>query len=239
MTKRIKKRALLSWSSGKDSAWALHVSRQQSELEVVGLVSTINEEFDRVAMHAVRTALLQQQAECVGLPLRLVKLPFPCSNEIYEARMQALIAAARAEDIQAIAFGDLFLADVREYRERMMAGTGIAPCFPLWERPTAALAEEMIAGGLRAQITCIDPRILPPTLAGREYNRQFLAALPAGVDPCGEYGEFHSFAFAGPMFNCPVAYTVGTTIARDGFIFTDLLPTQSNNACAASQSGAD
>lgn len=224
MTKQSKQRVLLSWSSGKDSAWALHVLRQQAELEVVGLLSTINEEFDRVAMHAVRTELLRQQADCAGLPLRLVKLPYPCSNEIYEARMKALITGAQTEGIAAIAFGDLFLADVRQYRERMMAGTGITPLFPLWERPTAALAEEMIAGGLRAQITCIDPRVLPAALAGSEYNRQFLAALPPGVDPCGEYGEFHSFAFAGPMFSRPVACAVGATVARDGFIFTDLLP---------------
>lgn len=223
MPKQTKKRVLLSWSSGKDSAWALHVLRQQAEFEVVGLVSIINAEFDRVAMHAVRTELLRQQAACIGLPLRLVKLPFPCSNEIYEARMKALLGAAQNEGIQAIAFGDLFLIDVRQYRERMMAGTGIIALFPLWERPTAALAEEMIAAGLRAQITCIDPRVLPRALAGSEYNRQFLAALPAGVDPCGERGEFHSFAFAGPMFSRPVACTVGATSARDGFIFTDLL----------------
>lgn len=226
MTKQMKKPVLLSWSSGKDSAWALHVLRQQAEWEVVGLLSTINEEFDRVAMHAVRTELLRQQAACAGLPLRLVKLPYPCSNEIYEARMNELIGAAQTDGIRAIAFGDLFLADVRQYRERMMAGTGLTPLFPLWERPTAALAEEMIAGGLRAQITCLDPRVLPPELAGSEYNRQFLAALPAGVDPCGERGEFHSFAFAGPMFSRPVACTVGETVARDGFIFTDLLPVE-------------
>jgi uncharacterized protein (TIGR00290 family) len=224
MTKESGKKILLSWSSGKDSAWALRVLRLQPELEVVGLLSTINEEFDRVAMHAVRTELLRRQAESAGLPLRLVKLPFPCGNEVYEERMNAMIAAAHAEGIEAIAFGDLFLADVRQYRERMMAGTGITPLFPLWERPTAELAEEMIAGGLRARITCIDPRSMPASLAGREYNREFLAALPAGVDPCGENGEFHSFAYDGPMFSHPVGFTVGETVERDGFIFTDLLP---------------
>ncbi len=224
MTQGARKKVLLSWSSGKDSAWALHVLRQQSELEVVGLISTINEQFDRVAMHAVRTTLLQQQAESVGLPLRLVRLPFPCSNEVYEERMSALVSAAQVEGIEGIAFGDLFLADVRQYRETMMAGTGIAPLFPLWGLPTAELAQEMIAGGLRAQITCIDPRLLPAALAGREYNRDFLAELPPGVDPCGENGEFHSFAFNGPMFSCPVAFNVGETVERDGFIFTDLLP---------------
>ncbi len=221
-----RKKALLSWSSGKDSAWALHVLRQQPDFEVVGLLSTINELFDRVAMHAVRTALLRRQAESAGLPLRLVKLPFPCGNHVYEARMNELIAAAQVEGIEAIAFGDLFLADVRQYRERMMAGTGIAPLFPLWERPTAELAREMIAGGLRAQITCIDPRCLPASLAGREYDREFLDALPVGVDPCGENGEFHSFAFDGPMFRRPVDFTVGETVERDGFIFADLAPVE-------------
>ena len=138
--------------------------------------------------------------------------------------MNAIIAAAQVEGIEAIAFGDLFLADVRRYREKMMAGTGIAPLFPLWERPTAELAEEMIAGGLRARITCIDPRCMPASLAGSEYNREFLSALPAGVDPCGENGEFHSFAYDGPMFSHPVEFTVGETVERDGFIFTDLIP---------------
>lgn len=175
-------------------------------------------------MHAVRTTLLRRQAESAGLPLLLVKLPFPCSNEVYEERMRALIAAAHADGIEAISFGDLYLTDVRQYRERMMEGTGIAPLFPLWGRPTAELAREMIAGGLRARITCIDPRCLPASLAGREYNSDFLEALPRGVDPCGENGEFHSFAFDGPMFSRPVGFTVGETVERDGFIFTDLAP---------------
>ena len=220
----MRRRVLLSWSSGKDSAWALHALRQQPDVEVIGLLSTINEQFDRVAMHAVRTTLLRQQAESVGLSLRLVELPFPCSNETYEERMRMLIAAARADGIEAIAFGDLFLADVRRYRERMMEGTGITPLFPLWGRLTVELAREMITGGLRAQITCIDPRRLPRALAGRVYDRDFLEALPDGVDPCGEYGEFHSFAFDGPMFKHPVKFTIGETVARDGFVFTDLLP---------------
>jgi len=224
MARGARKKALLSWSSGKDSAWALHVLCRQAELEVVGLLSTINQEFDRVAMHAVRTALLRQQAESVGLPLRLIELPFPCSNENYEERMRELIATAQADGIEAIAFGDLYLTDVRQYRERMMEGTGIIPLFPLWGQPTAQLAREMLAGGLRAQITCIDPRRLPASLGGSEYNRDFLDALPVGIDPCGENGEFHSFAFDGPMFSRPVNFTVGETVERDGFIFTDLLP---------------
>jgi uncharacterized protein (TIGR00290 family) len=218
-----RKRILLSWSSGKDSSWALHMLRQQPDVDVVGLLTTINEQFDWVAMHAVRTDLLRCQAECVGLPLRLISLPFPCGNKIYEERMRAAIGAAQSDGIEGVAFGDLFLADVRQYRERMLEGTGIMPLFPLWGRPTAELARQMTAGGLRAQITCVDPGFLPAELAGKEYNDGFLKALPDGVDPCGENGEFHSFAFDGPMFNRPVAFAVGETIERDGFIFTDLL----------------
>jgi uncharacterized protein (TIGR00290 family) len=218
-----RKKILLSWSSGKDSAWALHLLRQQSDVEVVGLLTTVNEHFDRVAMHAVRMDLLRRQTESLGLPLRLISLPFPCGNEVYEERMRAAIGAAQADGIEGIAFGDLFLADVRQYRERMMQGTGITPLFPLWGRPTAELAREMTVGGLRAQITCIDPRCLPVKLAGKEYNDDFLKALPEGVDPCGENGEFHSFAFNGPMFNRPVEFAIGETVERDGFIFTDLL----------------
>jgi uncharacterized protein (TIGR00290 family) len=217
-----RKRILLSWSSGKDSAWALHLLRQQSDVEVVGLLTTVNEQFDRVAMHAVRTDLLRQQAECVGLPLQLISLPFPCSNEVYEERMRAAIGAAQSDGIEGIAFGDLFLADVRQYREKMMDGTGITLLFPLWGCSTTELAREMTAGGLRAQITCIDPRCMPAELAGKEYDDEFLNALPDWVDPCGENGEFHSFAFDGPMFNRPVEFTAGETVERDGFIFTEL-----------------
>jgi uncharacterized protein (TIGR00290 family) len=224
---RGRKRVLLSWSSGKDSAWALGLLRQQPDVEVAGLLTTINEQFDRVAMHAVRTDLLRRQAESVGLPLRLISLPFPCSNEVYEERMREAVGAAQTDGIEGIAFGDLFLADVRRYREMMMEGTGITPLFPLWGRPTAELAREMTAGGLRAQITCIDPRCVPASLAGKEYNGDFLNALPHGVDLCGENGEFHSFAFDGPMFNRPVEFTVGETVERDGFIFTDLAPASS------------
>jgi len=219
----MRKRVLLSWSSGKDSAWTLRELRQRSDVEVAGLLTTINEQFDRVAMHAVRTDLLRRQAESVGLPLRLVSLPFPCGNDVYEERLRGAIGAARADGIEGIAFGDLFLTDVRQYRERMMEGTGIAPLFPLWGRPTAELAREMTEGGLRARITCVDPRRMPASLAGKEYNGDFLGALPDDVDPCGENGEFHSFAFDGPMFNRPVEFAIGETVERDGFIFTDLL----------------
>lgn len=228
----MRKRILLSWSSGKDSAWALRSLRQQSEVEVVGLLTTINEQFDRVAMHAVRTELLRRQAESAGLPLRLISIPFQCDNAVYEERMRAAIGAAQSDGIEGIAFGDLFLADVRQYREKMMEGMGITPLFPLWGRPTAELAREMISGGLRARITCIDPRCLPATMAGREYNDDFLKALPDGVDPCGENGEFHSFAFDGPMFNRPVECAVGDTVERDGFIFTDLAPVSPLISCS-------
>jgi uncharacterized protein (TIGR00290 family) len=224
----VRKKVLLSWSSGKDSAWTLHALRQRSDVEVVGLLTTINEQSDRVAMHAVRTELLRRQAEEVALPLRLVSLPFPCSNEVYEERLRIAISAAQADGIEGIAFGDLFLIDVRQYRERMTEGMGIAPLFPLWGRPTDQLAREMIYGGLRAQITCIDPNHLPATLAGREYNDDFLKALPDGVDPCGENGEFHTFAFDGPMFKRPVEFAIGETVEHDGFIFTDLAP---GNCC--------
>jgi len=217
------KRVLLSWSSGKDSAWALQMLRQQSDVYVDGLLTTINEQSDQVPMHAVRIALLRRQAKSLGLPLRLVDLPFPCNNETYEKRLRAAICRAKAEGIDAIAFGDLFLTDVRQYRERMMEGTGVSPLFPLWGRPTADLAREMIDGGLRARITCVDSRCFPAAMSGKEFNDDFLKTLPNGVDPCGENGEFHSFAFDGPMFNHPVEFTIGESVEHDGFIFTDLL----------------
>ena len=216
-------RALLSWSSGKDSAWALHVLRQQGQVQVVGLLTTINEVHGRVAMHAVRRAVLEAQAHAAGLPLWPVPLPSPCSNEEYEAAMTRALERARAEGISAVAFGDLFLEDVRRYREERLAATGIAPLFPLWGLPTAALAREMIAAGLRASVTCVDPRQLSPAFAGRAFDAAFLAALPAGVDPCGERGEFHTCAWAGPMFARPIAVQGGAVVERDGFVFADLL----------------
>jgi uncharacterized protein (TIGR00290 family) len=223
----MKHRALLSWSSGKDSAWSLHVLRRDHpEVEVVGLLTTFNQAADRVAMHAVRRTLVAAQARATALPLWEVALPSPCSNAEYERRMTALIARARVHDITAIAFGDLFLADIRAYRERQLAGTGIIPLFPLWGKPTstAALADEMIAGGLRAVLTSVDPRLLPAHFAGRRYDAGLLAALPAGVDACGERGEFHTFCHAGPMFRGSIAVQVGTRINRDGFAFADVLP---------------
>ncbi len=216
-------RALLAWSSGKDSAYALHVLRGTPEVEVVGLLTTLNEAFDRVAMHAVRRALLEAQAAAAGLPLRVVSIPWPCSNEVYEAAMTQAMRAARVEGVEAIAFGDLVLVDIRRYREERLAPLGLVPLFPLWGRPTRGLAEEMIASGLRAWLTCVDPRVLPESFAGRSFDRELLEALPSGVDPCGENGEFHTFAWDGPMFRNPLSLRRGEVLTRDGFVFADLL----------------
>jgi uncharacterized protein (TIGR00290 family) len=220
----VRPRALLAWSSGKDSAWALHVLRAQGEVEVVGLLTTLNEAYDRVAMHAVRAELLRAQAAAAGLPLTEVPLPWPCSNEQYEAAMSRALAEARRAGIAAVAFGDLFLEDVRRYREERMAATGLLPLFPLWGHPTDALARRMLTGGLRARLTCVDPRQLAPSFAGREFDEALLAELPPEVDPCGERGEFHSFAYDGPMFARAVPIRGGEIVERDGFVFADLLP---------------
>jgi uncharacterized protein (TIGR00290 family) len=217
-------KALLAWSSGKDSAWSLHVLRDRGDVEVAGLLTTVNEAFGRVAMHAVRRELLEAQARAAGVPLHVVPIPSPCPNEVYEAAMARALAEARAAGVEAVAFGDLFLEDVRRYREERMAPTGLRPLFPLWGRPTRALAEEMIDGGLRARLTCVDPKVLDPSFAGRAFDRGLLEALPPDVDPCGERGEFHSFAWDGPMFDRPVPVAVGEVVHRDGFVFADLLP---------------
>lgn len=214
---------LLSWSSGKDSAWALHLLRQSPELEVVGLLTTINQVADRVAMHAVRSELLRAQADAVGLPLFSVPIPSPCSNAEYEAAMARAVARARGDGITVMAFGDLFLEDIRNYREAKLAGTGLRPVFPAWAIPTQTLAREMIAQGLRARLTCVDPRQLSPKLVGREFDQRLLDELPAGVDPCGEHGEFHTFVYDGPMFQRRVPISSGEVIERDGFAFADLL----------------
>lgn len=216
------KRVALSWSSGKDSAWSLHNLRQDPSVEVVALVTTLNQEFDRVAMHAVRRELLEMQAAAVGLPLWTVPLPWPCSNDEYEVRMRDLLARAVKEGVQAMAFGDLFLADIRAYREKQLADTGLQPLFPVWQIPTDELAREMIASGLRAKITCVDPRVLPREFAGRDFDSQFLADLPPGVDPCGENGEFHSFVYDGPGFRRPIPIAAGEVLEREGFVFADL-----------------
>jgi uncharacterized protein (TIGR00290 family) len=216
------KRVALSWSSGKDSAWSLHLLRRDPDIEVAALITTLNQEFDRIAMHAVRRELLELQVASIGLPLWTVPLPWPCSNEQYEECMRAICEEAVRDGIQAIAFGDLFLSDVRAYREKQLAGTGLDPLFPAWGLPTRKLAEDMIASGLRAKITCVDPKVLPREFAGRDFDASLLADLPAGVDPCGENGEFHSFVYDGPMFLCPVPVEVGEIVERDGFIFADL-----------------
>jgi uncharacterized protein (TIGR00290 family) len=218
------KRVLVAWSSGKDSAWALHVLRQQSDVRIAGLLTTFNEAAGRVSMHAVRRELVEAQAAAVGLPLWPVFLPWPCSNQDYEDRMRAACTKARLEGVQAIAFGDLFLEDVRQYRERQLSGSGLEPLFPLWHRDTPALAREMLTAGLKAKLTCIDPRKLALHWAGREFDSEFLAALPEDVDPCGERGEFHTFAYAGPMFQRCISFRAGAVVERDGFVFADLIP---------------
>jgi uncharacterized protein (TIGR00290 family) len=218
-----RRRVALSWSSGKDSAWSLHLLRQDPAIEVVALVTTLNEQFDRVAMHAVRRELLELQAVEAGIPLWTVPLPWPCSNEQYEARMRELCTRAINEGVQAMAFGDLFLADIRAYREKQLAGTGLAPLFPVWQIPTAQLASEMVTAGLKAKITCVDPRVLPAEFAGRDFDAQFLKDLPGTVDPCGENGEFHSFVYQAPGFRHPINVAVGERVERDGFVFADVI----------------
>jgi uncharacterized protein (TIGR00290 family) len=220
----MKPKTLLSWSSGKDSAWSLHVLRERGDVDVVGLLTTINEAHDRVAMHAVRAVLLEKQAAAAGLELFKVPLPWPCDNRDYEARMTEALDHAKRIGIEHVAFGDLFLEDVRRYREDRLRGTGITPLFPIWGIPTPELAQTMIAGGLRARLTCVDPKKLPPDFAGREFDANLLRDLPAGVDPCGENGEFHSFAYAGPMFRRSISIESGIVVERDGFVFADVLP---------------
>jgi uncharacterized protein (TIGR00290 family) len=227
------KRVLLSWSSGKDCAWALHLLQQQAGIEIVGLLTTLNTEFDRVAMHGTRRAILEAQAAAAQLPLWIIPLPWPCSNEIYEERMAEACTRAIRENIDAIAFGDLFLRDVRAYRETQLKPTGLEPLFPLWEIPTDTLARDMIAGGLRAKIVCVDSRQLDPEFAGRDFDTSLLNELPASVDPCGERGEFHSCAYEGPMFTHSIALESGTIVNRDGFIYADFLPAGSATLSAS------
>jgi uncharacterized protein (TIGR00290 family) len=219
-------KAWLAWSSGKDSAWALHTVLGHGEFDVVALLTTVNRTHERVAMHAVRESLLDLQAAAAGLPLVRVPIPSPCSNEIYEQAMSEAMTRARDEGVRHVIFGDLFLRDIRAYREKQLARCGMTPVFPLWDKPTRQLAEDMIGGGLSAYLTCVDPRQLDRAFAGRRFDRDLLADLPANVDPCGENGEFHTFANAGPMFGGEVEITVGEVVERDGFVFADLLSSE-------------
>lgn len=215
-------KAFLSWSSGKDSAWALHVLRERADVDVVALLTTVNQAFDRVAMHGVRAEVLRAQARAAGLPLWEVTIPWPCDNATYEAAMSAAMQRALQAGVTVAAFGDLFLEDVRRYREERLRGTGITPLFPIWGIPTDVLASQMVQAGLRARLTCIDPRQLPRHFAGRDFDAALLAELPPGVDPCGERGEFHSLAYAGPMFKRPLHVQAGEVVERDGFVFADV-----------------
>ena len=215
-------KCLVSWSSGKDSAWMVHILRTRDGVTPAALLTTINEAARRVAMHAVRVDLLQAQADALGVPLWQVPIPSPCSNEQYERAMASAVGRAVADGFTHVAFGDLFLEDVRRYREERLAGSGLTPLFPLFGLDTTALAREMVTGGLRARLTCIDPRALDRRFAGREFDAALLAELPASVDPCGERGEFHTFAYDGPMFAHPIPVNNGEIVERDGFVFADL-----------------
>lgn len=219
-------KALLSWSSGKDSAYALAEVRRADDIEIVGLLTTVSAAYDRVAMHGVRRELLERQAEAAGLPLLAIDLPTPCSNAQYEAALDVALARARADDIVHIIFGDLFLEDIRAYREQQLAAHWMTGVYPLWGRDTRQLARDMIASGLRARLACVDPRHLDRAFAGRVFDSALLDELPATVDPCGERGEFHTFAYRGPMFACEIPIENGITIERDGFVFTDLVTTR-------------
>ena len=217
-------KTLVSWSSGKDSAWMVHTLRQRGDVEIGALLTTINEPAQRVAMHAVRVEVLQAQAEALGLPLWMVPIPSPCSNEVYEDAMRRVVARAVGGGFTHAAFGDLFLEDIRSYREEQLAGSGLTPMFPLFgtDADTPRLAREMIAAGLRARITCLNPKVMDRAFAGREFDAALLDELPPSIDPCAERGEFHTCAYAGPMFHHPIAVDTGITVERDGFVFTDL-----------------
>lgn len=214
-------KALHCWSSGKDSAWALHAARQDPDLEIVGLLTTVTRPYERVSMHGVRESILRAQAAATGLPLHVVDIPAPCSNEEYENAMRAFFDSSAADGVTHMIFGDLFLEDLRAWREAKLAEAGLQAVFPLWQRDTAALAREMIAGGLKACIATLDPKKMPRELAGRAFDAALLDALPADVDPCAENGEFHTVAWAGPMFTRPVPLKTGETVEREGFVFTD------------------
>lgn len=216
----------MCWSSGKDSAWALHALRASGDAEVVGLLTTINQSANRVAMHGVRERLLEMQAAALGLPLTKVLIPEPCSNAQYESAMADAVRHAKRDGVTAMAFGDLFLPDIRRYREEKLAPTGVAPIFPIWGLETGKLARDMVGAGLGAYLTCVDPSRLNRSFAGRKFDRELVDALPVGVDPCGEHGEFHTFAYRGPMFDREITVRPGAIAERGGFVFADVLPTE-------------
>jgi uncharacterized protein (TIGR00290 family) len=217
-------RAYISWSSGKDSAFALHVARLEGVADIVGVLTTVNEVYDRVAMHGVRSALLDRQIAALGLPAIKINIPSPCPNDIYETRMEEACAAIKAKGIEHIVFGDLYLEDIRAYREDKLGAIGMTPLFPLWRRNTTKLARDMIASGLVAHITCLDPKRIDRRFAGRRFDASLLDELPSDIDPCGENGEFHTAVIAGPMFNNPIDVSIGETVEREGFVFTDIIP---------------
>lgn len=220
----MRKRTLLAWSGGKDSAWALKLLRDKEDIDVAGLFTTVNEEQARVAVHAVRLPLLRAQAEAAQMPLQTIAIPSPCPNEVYESRMGKFLEQAKSAGVTHVAFGDVFLEDIRRYRERQFNGTGLELLFPLWGADTAALAEEMTAGGLRAWITCVDPKRVPRDWAGRMFDPEFVRGIPQGIDPCGENGEFHTFVVEGPMLSAPVRVKPAAVFEAGGFVYADLLP---------------
>ncbi len=218
-----KPKTLIAWSSGKDSAWALHEAKKSGDYDIVGALTTVTDSFSRVSMHGVREELLMAQIEAAGLEPFIVRIPYPCPNEVYEREMATALAAAKARGITHIIFGDLYLEDIRAYREEKLKGTGITPVFPIWLKPTDTLAREMIEAGVEAHLAVVDLKKLPASFAGRRFEEGLLDDLPAGTDPCGENGEFHSFVSAGPMLSRRIEVRVGETVERDGFAFADLL----------------
>jgi uncharacterized protein (TIGR00290 family) len=220
----MKKKTLLSWSSGKDSAWVLYLLQQNLGIEIIGLFTVMNQKYNRVSMHATRLEMLEQQANAVGLPLQTIDLPDPCTNEQYDAVMQRFVMESASNGIECMAFGDLFLEDIRKYRENQLKGTGIEPIFPLWEIPTAELAELMLSAGIEAYVSSIDLKRLPSHFAGRKWSRDLLKEFPHDCDPCGENGEIHTVIVGGPMFTKSVPIKIGEIVERNGFAYADIIP---------------
>ena len=219
-----RRKAWLAWSSGKDCAWALHMAREMVDIDIVGLLTTVTDEYARVSMHGVREELLLAQAESIGLPLHIVRIPSPCPIEAYDDLMRQALAVARSQGVGDVVFGDLFLEDVRSYRESRLREASMSAHFPLWQIDTGRLARQMLAGGMKVIVTCVDTRKLDGKMAGRAWDESFLASLPATVDPCGESGEFHTFVWDGPMFTQPIEVETGEVVEREGFVFCDVMP---------------